>query len=92
MIEENETNENEMNIEKYLKRVECGNVETKYGKVEKNGEQIMKKNLQKLHVQTKIWRGHNKNSLCWAFYCVNDGKEVEVGSHQVITHDMYYVL
>jgi hypothetical protein len=44
----------------------------------------MKKNLQKLHVQRKIWRGHNKNSLCWAFYCVNDGEKVEVASHQVM--------
>jgi hypothetical protein len=25
-------------------------------------------------------------------YCVNDGKEVEVGSHQVMTHEMYYEL
>jgi hypothetical protein len=46
--------------------------------IQKNGEQIMKKNLQKLHVQRKIWRGHNIIFLCWAFYYVNDGKEVEV--------------
>jgi hypothetical protein len=91
LIEET-SNENEMNIEKYLERVESGNVETKNSRVEKNGEQIMKKVLQKLHVQRKIWRSHKKNSLCWAFYCVNDGKEVEVGSHQVMTHEMYYVL
>ncbi len=81
-----------MNIEKYLERVESGNVETKNSKVEKNGEQIMNKILKKLHVQRKIQRGHNKNSLCWAFYCVNDGKKVEVGFHQVITHEMYYAL
>jgi hypothetical protein len=65
LIEENETNENEVNIEKYLERVESGNVETKNSRVEENGEQIMKKNLQKLHVQRKFWRGHKKNSLCW---------------------------
>jgi hypothetical protein len=45
----------------------------------------MKKNLQKLYVQIFFWRGHNKNSLCWAFYCVNDGKEAEV-------HEMYFML
>jgi hypothetical protein len=41
----------------------------------------MKKNMQKLHVQRAIWKGHNKKKLCWAFYCVNDGKEVETRSH-----------
>jgi hypothetical protein len=46
--------------------------------IEKNGEQIMKENLQELHVQRKNWRGHNINFLCWAFYYVNDGKEVEI--------------
>jgi hemerythrin-like domain-containing protein len=40
--------------------------------------------LKKLHVQRYFWKGHNKNSLCWAFQCVNNGKEVEVGSHQVM--------
>jgi len=44
----------------------------------------MKKKLQKLHVQRKFWRGDNRNLLCWAFYYVNDGKEVEVASHQVM--------
>jgi hypothetical protein len=44
----------------------------------------MKKNLQKLYVQRKFWKGHNINSLCWAFYCANDGKEVEVGSCQIM--------
>jgi len=43
----------------------------------------MKKKLQKLHVQRKFWRRNNTNLLCWAFYCVNDGKEVEIASHQV---------
>jgi len=36
--------------------------------------------------------GKGVTKILYAFYCVNDGKEVEVGSHQVITHDMYYVL
>jgi hypothetical protein len=52
--------------------------------VEESREKIMKKNLQKLHTQRKCWRGCNKNSLCWAFYCVNDWKEVEVASYQVM--------
>jgi hypothetical protein len=32
----------------------------------------------------KLERRHNINSLCWAFYFVNDGKKIEVASHQVI--------
>jgi hypothetical protein len=44
----------------------------------------MNKILQNLHVHRKIWKNHNKNSLCWAFYCVNDGKKVETRSRQVM--------
>jgi hypothetical protein len=44
----------------------------------------MKKNLQKLHVQRKNWRGHNLKKIFWAFYCVNDGKEVEATSHKIM--------
>jgi len=43
LIEENKTNENEINIEEHVKRVESGNVQTKFSKVEDDGEQIMKK-------------------------------------------------
>jgi len=54
LIEENETDENEMNIEKHVEKVENGNVQTKNIRVEKNGEQIMKNILQKLYVQRNI--------------------------------------
>ncbi len=30
-----------------------------------------------LHVQRKMWRDHNINALCWYFYYVDDGKDVE---------------
>jgi hypothetical protein len=88
LIKENETIENEMYIEDHVERLESENMQTKNNRVEKNGEQIMKKKLQRLHVQRKIWRGHNRNYLCWAFYCVNDGKEVEATSH----HEMHFML
>jgi hypothetical protein len=39
--DENETNKNEMKIEKYVKRIKNGNVQTKNSKVEKNMELIM---------------------------------------------------
>jgi hypothetical protein len=67
-------------------------VETKNSRVEENGEQIMIFLLQELHVQRKSWRGHLKKLFMLGIYCVNDGKEVEVGSHQVMTHEMYYEL
>jgi len=62
--EENENNQNEMNIEKYVERVESGNVQIENYRIEENVEQIMKKDLQKLYIQRKIWRGHNRNILC----------------------------
>jgi len=34
------------------------------------------KYLKKLYAQRIFWRINNRNSLCWAFYCVNDNKEV----------------
>jgi len=46
LIEENKTNENEMYIKKHVERIENKNVQTKNSRVEENGEQIMKKNLQ----------------------------------------------
>jgi hypothetical protein len=36
----------------------------------------MEKNFQTLHNQRKKWRGHNKNAICWVFYCVNDDKKM----------------
>jgi len=38
----------------------------------------MKDTLKKLHVQRNKWKGHNRNSICWAFYCVNDNKRIDV--------------
>jgi hypothetical protein len=40
--------------------------------------------LMKLHAQNVFWRGNNKNALCWAFYCVNDNKEVNVIASQTM--------
>jgi hypothetical protein len=41
-------------------------------------EEKMKDNLKKLRAQRSFWRTNNINVLCWAFYCVNDNKEVNV--------------
>jgi hypothetical protein len=50
IAEENENNQNEMKIEKYVERVESGNLQIKNNKNEENVKQIMKKDLQKLHI------------------------------------------
>jgi hypothetical protein len=47
LIEKNQTNENEMYIEKHVEKIESENVQTKNNRVEKYEEQIMKKNLEK---------------------------------------------
>jgi hypothetical protein len=41
-------------------------------------EEKMKENFKKLHVQRSFWRGNSKIVLCWAFYYVNDSKEINV--------------
>jgi hypothetical protein len=41
LIEENETNENEMNIEKHVEKVESGNAQIENSRVEENWEQII---------------------------------------------------
>jgi hypothetical protein len=84
LIEENQTNENGMYIEKDVERKESENVQTKKIELKEIGEQIMNFFLQKLHAQRNFCRRHNRNSLCWAFYHVNDGKEIEVASHQIM--------
>ncbi len=47
LIEENQTNENEMDIEEVVERGENENVQTKNSKVEKKCKQIMNFFLQK---------------------------------------------
>jgi hypothetical protein len=45
--------------------------------IERGRNLKMKENsLRKLYVQRTFWRGNSRNALCWAFYCVNDNKEV----------------
>jgi hypothetical protein len=41
-------------------------------------------NLRKLYAQRTLWRGNNRNTLCWAFYCVNDNKEVNAIAPQTM--------
>jgi hypothetical protein len=47
-------------------------------------EEKMKEDFKNLHAQRTPWRGNSRNVLCWAFYCVNDNKEVNVTTPQII--------
>ncbi len=40
-------------------------------------EERMKTNLKKLHVLKIKWKLHVRNALYWAFFCVNDKKEID---------------
>jgi hypothetical protein len=40
-------------------------------------EQIMKMNLQKLHVQRVKRRFHGRNAFCWVYFIANDNKKVD---------------
>jgi hypothetical protein len=44
----------------------------------------MKENLGKLHAQRLFWKPHNRNVLCWEFYCVNDNTKVDLTTFQVM--------
>ncbi len=41
-----------------MEKIQNKNLQTENSRVEESGEQIMKKKLQKLQVQRKIWKGH----------------------------------
>jgi hypothetical protein len=52
----------------------------------------MKENLEKLYVQRIKWKlGHNRNATCWAFYYVNDNKEVDVKFLQIMKYILCYI-
>jgi hypothetical protein len=44
--------------------------------------------LQKLHVQTEIWRPNDKNVLCSSCYVVNDNTIVDGRKYQIM-HFMF---
>jgi hypothetical protein len=40
--------------------------------------EIMKNDLKNLHAQRNNWKNHNRNAISWAFYCINNNKELIV--------------
>lgn len=47
-------------------------------------ENEMKNNFKKLNVQINKWKNHNRNAICWAFYCINDNQKVDVKVSQTM--------
>jgi hypothetical protein len=41
-------------------------------------------NFKNLHAQKVFWKRRSKNALCWAFYCVNDNKKINVSTPQIM--------
>ncbi len=53
----------------------------------------MKKNSNKLSniaCSKKNVEKHNMNAICWVFYCMNDGKDVDGGSPQIMSCMYFY--
>jgi hypothetical protein len=51
--------------------------------VSKQKETKIKEILEKLHAQRLFWKSNSINALCWAFYYVNDNKEVDLKAPQI---------
>ncbi len=73
-------NEIRIKDEMSVKLEEMVSFQTKGSKFLKMNE----KNLKKLYAQKTFWRGNTRNALCWAFYCVNDNKEVNATTSQTM--------
>jgi hypothetical protein len=56
----------------------------KKSRIPRMNEEKMKENFKKLNAQKSFQRRNNKNLLCWAFYYVNDNKEVNVTTLQTM--------
>ncbi len=52
----------------------------------KTNEDKTKNNFKTFHVQRWSWKRNNRNALCWAFYCVNDNKEVTITTPQTMCY------
>ncbi len=58
-----------------------------------SGKEKIKTNLQKLHLQTEKWKGHDRNVLCWSFFIVNDKNIVDGNKPQVMrVYDLSCIL
>jgi hypothetical protein len=77
-------NEVRMEDEPLIELEENGNVQIEGNMNPKTNEEKMKENLKMLHAQRLFWKLNSKNVLCWAFYYVNDNKEVDLTTLQIM--------
>ncbi len=49
-----------------------------------NEQDIKYNNIKNLHVQRKYWKPNGRTLLCWAFYCVNDNRNVDLENTQIM--------
>jgi hypothetical protein len=77
-------NEVRMENEPLQEQEENESVQIKGNRNLKTNEEKMKDNLKGLHAQGLFWKLNSRNVLCWEFYCVNDNKEVDLTTFQIM--------
>jgi hypothetical protein len=62
-------------------QIEISRVSRKCDEIDKEN---MKHILQQLQIQRRKWCPHNRNALCWSFYCVIDTSKVNMDALQMM--------
>ncbi len=52
----------------------------------------MKDNLKRLYAQILFWKLNSRNVLWWAFYYVNDNKEVDLTTLQIMHYNICHIV
>jgi hypothetical protein len=82
-------NEVRMEDEPLIEVEKNGNVQIEGSMNPKTTEKKMKENLKMLHAQRLFWKPNSINVLCWAFYCVDDNKSVDLTTLEIM-HFIFY--
>jgi hypothetical protein len=57
-----------------------------------SNEEKMKDNLKRLYAQILFWKLNSRNVLWWAFYYVNDNKEVDLTTLQIMHYNICHIV
>jgi len=68
----------------FVELEENGSVQIERNRNPKTSEKKMNEISRKLHAQILFWELNNKNALRWAFYCINDNKEIHLICFQIM--------
>jgi hypothetical protein len=74
-------NDIRMEDEPLLELEENGSIQIERNRNPRTNEKKMNENY--MH-KTLFWEPKNKNVLCWAFYCINDNKEIDLIGFQIM--------